>query len=40
MNDKKILHMASPQGYLTPSHILYDDDIFVFCGGILSLLEI
>jgi len=23
--------MASPQGYLTPSHILYVDDIFVFC---------
>jgi len=22
--------MASPQGYLTPSHILYADDIFVF----------
>jgi len=29
VNDKKILHMASPQGYLTPSHILYADDIFV-----------
>jgi len=23
--------MASPQGFLTPSHILYADDIFVFC---------
>ena len=31
VNDKEILHMASPQGYLTPSHILYVDDIFVFC---------
>jgi len=31
VNDKKILHMASPQGYLTPSHILYADEIFVFC---------
>ena len=31
VNDKKILHMASPQGYVTPFHILYDDDIFVFC---------
>jgi len=31
VNDKKILHIASPQGYLTPSHILYVDDIFVFC---------
>jgi len=31
VNDKKILHMASPQGYLTPSHILYVDDIFFFC---------
>ena len=31
VNDKKILHMASPQGYLTPFHILYADDIFVFC---------
>jgi len=30
VNDKKILHMASPQGYLTPSRILYVDDIFVF----------
>jgi len=29
VNDKKILNMASPQGYLTPSHILYADDIFV-----------
>jgi len=27
MNDKKFLHMASPQGYLTPFHILYVDDI-------------
>jgi len=33
VNDKKILHMASPQGYLTPSHILYVDEIFVFCIG-------
>ena len=33
VNDKKILHMASPQVYLTPSHILYNDDIFVFCRG-------
>jgi len=31
MNDKKILHMAGPQGFLTPSHVLYVDDIFVFC---------
>jgi len=23
--------MASSQGYITLSHILYDDDIFVFC---------
>ena len=30
VNDKKIQHMASPQGYITPSHILYVDDIFVF----------
>jgi len=38
VNDKKILHMASPQGYLTPSHILYVDDIFVFrMGDIKSL---
>jgi len=33
VNDNKILHMTSPQGYLTPSHILYVDDIFVFCRG-------
>ena len=31
VNDKKILHMASPQGFLTLSHILYADDIFIFC---------
>ena len=31
VNDKKILHMAGPQGFLTPSHVLYVDDIFVFC---------
>ena len=31
MNDKEILDMASPQGYITHSHILYVDDIFVFC---------
>jgi len=40
VNDKKILHMASPQGYLTPFHILYADDISFFVEGILSLLEI
>jgi len=40
MNNKKILHMASPQDYLTPSHILYVDDIFVFCRGMISHLEI
>ena len=37
MNDKKILQMANSQGYLTPSHILYVGDIFVFCREILSL---
>jgi len=31
VNDKKILHMAGPQGFLTPSYVLYVDDIFVFC---------
>ena len=31
VNDKKILHRASPQDFLTTSHILYADDIFVFC---------
>jgi len=30
VNDKKILHMASSQGFLIRSHILYADDIF-FC---------
>jgi len=40
MNDKKILHMASPQGFLTPSHILYADDIYVSIRQIISLLEI
>jgi len=33
VNDKKILYMANPQGYLTPSRILYANDIFVFCKG-------
>ena len=41
MNDKNILHMASLQGYVTPSYILYVDDIFVlFVGRIISFLEI
>jgi len=31
VSDKKIQHMTSPTGYITPSHILYTDDIFVFC---------
>jgi len=31
VNDNMILHMASPKAYLTLSHILYVDDIFVFC---------
>jgi len=39
VNDKKILHMASPQGYLTPSHILYVDHIFVFCKGDIKSLR-
>ena len=39
VNDKKILHMASPLGYLTPSHILYVDDIFVFCRGNIKSLR-
>jgi len=39
VNDKRILHMVSPQGYPTPSHIFYANDIF-FCRGIISLLEI
>ena len=39
VNDKKILHMASPQGYLTPSRILYVDDIFVFCRGDIKSLR-
>ena len=39
VNDKKILHMASPQGYLTPSHILYADDIFIFCRGDIKSLR-
>jgi len=30
VNDKNILHMAGPQGFLTPPHVLYADDIFVF----------
>ena len=31
VNDKKILHMAGLHGFLTPSYVLYVDDIFVFC---------
>ena len=30
VNDKKIQHMDSPTSYITPSHILYAADIFVF----------
>ena len=30
VNDKKILHMASPQGYLISFQILYVDDIYIF----------
>ena len=33
LNDKKILHMTSPKGYITLSHILYFDDIFIFCNA-------
>ena len=40
VNDKKILHMAGLHGFLTPSHVLYVDDIFVFCRADKSLLEI
>ena len=39
MNDKKILHMTSMQGYLPPSHILYADDIFIFCRGNIKSLK-
>ena len=39
MNDRNILHIASPQGYLTPSHILYVDDIFIFCRGDIKSLR-
>ena len=39
VNDKKILNMASPKGYLTPSHILYADDIFIFCRGDIKSLR-
>ena len=39
VNDRKILHMASPQGYLIPSHILYVDGIFVFCRGDIKSLK-
>jgi len=28
---KHILPMASPKGFYFPSHVLYVDDIFVFC---------
>jgi len=28
--EKKILNMTSPKGYITPSHILYANEIFVF----------
>jgi len=37
VNDKNILHMASAQGFLTPSHILYADDIFFSIGNNKSL---
>jgi len=31
MNGMRILHMVSPKGYITPSHIFYADDKFIFC---------
>jgi len=31
MNSMRILHMVSPKGYITPSHIFYVDDKFIFC---------
>jgi len=37
VSDKKILHMASSSGFLTPSHILYADDILFSVGQIISL---
>lgn len=31
--DGKLRSMSSPRGYSTPSHILYADDVLVFCKG-------
>ena len=39
VNDNKILHMASLQGYLTSSCILYVEDIFVLCTGDIKSLR-
>jgi len=39
VNDKKILHMVSSQGYLSLSHILYADDIFLLCMGDIKSLR-
>lgn len=33
MDSNQMQHMAGPKGFKTPSHILYADDIMVFCKG-------
>lgn len=34
MDSNQLKPMAGPRGFATPSHILYVDDIMVFCKGI------
>lgn len=33
VNSAKLKPMASPRGFQTPSHVMYVDDIMVFCKG-------
>lgn len=33
VQDKKLLPMASPRGFQAPSHVLYADDVLIFCRG-------
>lgn len=33
VQDGNLQHMAGPRGFHTPSHVLYADDIMIFCRG-------
>lgn len=39
VSDRKISPISSPRGSLAPTHLLYADDILVFCKGTASSLQ-